>query len=486
MKNHLFTRLQALLFCCVFCCMLLPYHSWAETGKKPDVRLSAYNQLTLRARDASLRDILSRLADQGIRIRIDPAIDFKVNAAYEKQPINEVLDAILGANSHALIWQEEPGGPEDGGYRLAEIQIYRPGHRERMTLLEDKNFKIGRLPETGALFVRHELLVQLKNQKFLDRLKSLLAAAGGRIVNRTPGGIYRIKLPEAVDELAFLAKLKEINGLSGAEPNYAYQAPRAFKAVSPDVDLPEIKSRAPEGSPVPVAVFDSGLSPEYQKQPYILDTFNAVDPERPVDDGLGHGTQMSLLAAGAAHPMGLDADEADTVPVIAIRGFDENGLTSNYTLMQGIAHAMEKGARVLSLSWHSETESAFLEEAIAKAAENGLTVVAAAGNEPTGQPVYPAAYDSVLGVGALQPDGKKWENSNFGDFVSHQAPGFANLPVGYKSDPGIYAGTSIATAYTANRIAAYLARHPGAGTEDIQKILTDKASPAPEARPLPH
>ena len=450
----------------------MPCPSWAETGSGFELRLTAENQLTLTARDVSLRDILSRLADKGIRIRIDPAIEFRVNAAYEKQPINEVLDAILGANSHALIWQEMPAGAE-GGYRLAEIQIFRPGHRERMTLLEDKSFKIGRHPETGALFVRHELLVQLKNQKSLDRLKSLLASAGGRIVSRTPGGIYRIKLPASVDELAFLEKLKEIKGLSGAEPNYAYQAPRAFKAVSPDVDLPEIKSRAPEGSPVPVAVFDSGLSPEFQRQPYILDTFNAVDPERPVDDGLGHGTQMSLLAAGAAHPMGLDADAADTVPVIAIRGFDENGLTSNYTLMQGIAHAMKKGARVLSLSWHSETESAFLEEAIAKAAENGLTVVAAAGNEPTGKPVYPAAYDTVLGVGALQPDGQKWENSNFGDFVSHQAPGFANLPVGYQSDPGIYAGTSIATAYTANRIAVYLTRHPEAGKEDIRKFLTD-------------
>mgnify|MGYP006274287417 FL=1 len=464
----------------------MPCHSWAETGSRVELRLTADNQLTVTARDASLREILSRLADQGIRIRIDPAIDFKVSAAYENKPVNQVLDAILGAHSHALIWQDAPAGAESGGYRLAEIQIYRPGHRDRMTLLEDKNFKIGRNPETGALFVRHELLVRLKNPDFLNQLKSLLAAKGGRIVSRTPGGIYRIKLPESVDELAFLAKLKEINELSGAEPNYAYQAPRAFKAVTPDVDLPEIKSRAPEGSPVPVAVFDSGLSPEFQKQPYILDTFNAVDPEHPVDDGLGHGTQMSLLAAGAAHPMGLDADKADTVPVIAIRGFDENGLTSNYTLMQGIAHAMEKGARVLSLSWHSETESAFLETAIAKAAENGLTVVAAAGNEPTGKPVYPAAYDTVLGVGALQPDGQKWENSNFGDFVSHQAPGFANLPVGYQSDPGIYAGTSIATAYTANRIAAYLARHPGAGAEEIQKFLTDKASPAPKARPLPH
>jgi thermitase len=43
--------------------------------------------------------------------------------------------------------------------------------------------------------------------------------------------------------------------------------------------------------------------------------------------------------------------------MVAIRAFDNNGFTSNYTLMRGIDHAIEKGARVLSLSWGSETSS---------------------------------------------------------------------------------------------------------------------------------
>jgi hypothetical protein len=92
-------------------------------------------------------------------------------------------------------------------------------------------------------------------------------------------------------------------------------------------------------------------------------------------------------------------------PVVAIRAFDDNGFTSTYTLMRGIDHAIQNGARVLSLSWGSETPSALLSSAVGYAAAKGLILVAAAGNAPTGNPVYPAAYDNVIGVGALNPNG---------------------------------------------------------------------------------
>jgi subtilisin family serine protease len=85
--------------------------------------------------------------------------------------------------------------------------------------------------------------------------------------------------------------------------------------------------------------------------------------------------------------------------------------------------------------------------------------------------VYPAAYRSIIGVGALGPDGKRWERSNYGDFVMIQAPGFASLPVGYKGDPGIYAGTSISAAFTANLIANCLSKNPDAGIEEVLNSL---------------
>ena len=55
--------------------------------------------------------------------------------------------------------------------------------------------------------------------------------------------------------------------------------------------------------------------------------------------------------------------------------------------------------------------------------------------------------------------------------MSLSAPGFATLPVGYKGDPGTYAGTSISTAFVANRIANYLSENPGATKKNVSDAL---------------
>jgi hypothetical protein len=128
--------------------------------------------------------------------------------------------------------------------------------------------------------------------------------------------------------------------------------------------------------------------------------------------------------------------------------------------MESINFALDNNARVMSLSWGTETNSAFMEKAFEYASAKGMIIVAAAGNEPTGNPVYPAAYRSVIGVGALDPHGRtNWINSNYGSFVAFYAPGFANLPVGHNGEPGVYAGTSISAAYVANSISSFLSQN---------------------------
>jgi len=152
---------------------------------------------------------------------------------------------------------------------------------------------------------------------------------------------------------------------------------------------------------------------------------------------------------------------------------DDHGFTTDYTILNGIDFALTKGAKVMSLSWGSEKPSDFLEKILDYAASKGMIIVASAGNEPTGKPVYPAAYPSVIGVGAVYPNGKTWEQSNYGSFVAIAAPGFASLPVGYNGEPGIYGGTSISAAYTANRIADYWSKHPESSVQQIKDAIRE-------------
>lgn len=208
---------------------------------------------------------------------------------------------------------------------------------------------------------------------------------------------------------------------------------------------------------------------------HVLATQDALNPDDMISDSLGHGTQMALVAAGIVTPFGVIKDkDGATNPVIAIRAFDDNGFTSSFALMRGIDFALENGAKVVSLSWGSSTKSDFINDTLEYGASKGLIIVASAGNEPTGKPVFPAAYESVIGIGALAPDGKNWKNTNYGDFVDIYLPGFADMPVGYKADPGIYAGTSISAAFASNRTAAFLSKNPKAGKKEIIDFLFSK------------
>ena len=215
-------------------------------------------------------------------------------------------------------------------------------------------------------------------------------------------------------------------------------------------------------------MLDSGLSPQYAGSPFVSGVYDAFSNSTETSDTVGHGTQMSLIASGSVSPLGAAANQGQGNAIVAVRAFDDNGFTSDSTLIRGIDYALASGAKVLSMSWGTEQSSAFLEAAMTYASDQGLIVVAAAGNTPSGEPVYPAAFDTVIGVGALMPDGSPWSQSNYGSFVAVYAPGVADMPVGSDGSPGIYAGTSIATAYAARQVAAVLDGDP---TADLSEVL---------------
>lgn len=442
----------------------------AAAGHAFEADLSSGGRLSLDCRNTPLRRILKELARQGVSVRIAPGIDINVTAAYEEKPVGQVLDAILKDYNHALIWEKCPDC-ENAPYTLSEIQIFEPGKKDRLAWLSGyRNFILAKDPDTGQAYVRNEALVRVSGKTGRRALKALVADIGGTIADRSRFGIYRVRLPDRITVGEFLKRLRE-KGIGEAEPNYAHRLARPRAMIDPRIEPPGIQQDKSSGDNAPIAVFDSGLAPEMRHKPYIQDTFNAIDPRAPIADTQGHGTQMALVAAGAVDPLGTDDKSGRFRPVIPIQGFDENGVTSNYTLMQGLEYAMEKGVRVLSLSWHSRAPSEFLNTCMAEAGKNGMVVIAAAGNRPTGKPVYPAAHPDVVAVGALAPDGDAWDQSNFGDFVDTQAPGFANLPVGYRGPPGIYAGTSISTAYAARQVSAFLEDHPEADAEAVRRFL---------------
>jgi hypothetical protein len=431
------------------------------------------NRLTLRADQVPLQEILARIADLGVEVRIDARINPIVSASFKDRDIQKGLASILKSTNHALLWTsvEGPLGPIP---RLAEIQVFRPGMKGLMKpLVEGKSLSIVRDPRTGDLYVANEILLRINPGTNPEEFMALLKQWGATVTDGYPPlGLYKVRLPEGTDVPAFAEGISSHPALAKAEPNFAYPIATPFHY---DQVAGHPRAAEPSGTgTVPIAILDSGLAENAGLEEHVLASLDAIETDEPISDPLGHGTQMALVASGLVMPHGVSGGDEMQHPIIPIRAFDEKGFTSNYTIMRSIDFALAHGARVMNLSWGSEKESGFLEEAFRYAQSKGMILLASAGNEPTGKPFYPAAYSSVIGVGALRPDGKRWEKSNYGDFVTLAAPGFATMPVGYKGDPGTYAGTSISTAYVANRVAGYLSENPEASAQEVLRSFGPK------------
>jgi thermitase len=457
--------------------------SWLTAAPVPppkglEVRIDG-DRITLRANDTPLKDILAEFVHAGIVVKVDPDIDSRVSGSVKKMDISQALDELLVPYGYALIWDVVPG-PLGDIERLEEIQVFRrDGPRRVEAFMPETNFRVVQGPSGGPEFVADEILLAVKPGTNIEQFKLLIAQIGGTVIGSAPElGIYRIRLPPNSNVLAIVDMLKNNLIISRVEPNYAYKMPAQNPADAATADSTSASaSNAKKGVP-PVAVLDSGIQSLSSLDGLIKSAYDAVQPDRRVDDRAGHGTQMALIASGAIPPSGTSGSESG-VPIVAIRAFDDNGYTTSFTMMRAIEYATDQGAKVMNISWGSDTPSTFLESSMKYAQSKGLVVVASAGNVPSGKPVYPASYPGVISVSALNADGSAWDKSNYGSTVTLAAPGTANLPVGHEGPPGGYAGTSIASAYVARNAALYLEKNPNASPAQVKQALINASSPPP-------
>lgn len=399
--------------------------------------------------DMPLSEVLQLFEQRGVEVMLDPSLTSlsfgRISGNWKSVKVDRLIGQLVRPHSYMLEWKSEQS-PLGDLYQISSIRIFSRGKPSAARLLFSEGKVLDVVQgESGVQYIRGEIMVGFRQDSIIEDLKELLARINGTVIEVIdPPGLYRIKLNDdmSVEEALLIAQAH--GGVMVSEPNLAFpknsydMLPLTGTAESINLNLlPGEKA---------VAVFDSGLDPLYRDSPFIRGTYDALDPGAEISDPTGHGTLTSLIAAGAITPLGAEAAESG-VPVLSVRTFDQNGMTSSDTIMRALEYAANSGVKIISMSWGSEVTSQFLETAMDFASQNGMRLYAAAGNEPTGTPVYPAGYDSVIAVGGLNPDGSQWENSNYGDFVEHYQPAMANF------NNVTYTGTSIASPYAAFKAA---------------------------------
>ena len=212
------------------------------------------------------------------------------------------------------------------------------------------------------------------------------------------------------------------------------------------------------GAGVKIALLDSAPDIEHRDLPGMriepLDGSTA-EPKPGV-----HGTLMagviSAVEGNGFGIVGLAPDaELISIPVCTPAGA-AGGSCTIFDLLQGLDLAWEVEADLVNLSL-SGPANALLERGVMRLEALGVVVVAAAGNEGVDEERYPAAYPSVIGVGAVDREGRLFEASNRGDWVELLAPGVEILSTVPGNAFAFGSGTSLAAAHVTGQLAVLTA-----------------------------
>ncbi|MEN6429177.1 MAG: S8 family serine peptidase [Phycisphaerales bacterium] len=327
--------------------------------------------------------------------------------------------------------------------------------------------------------------------------------------------VYRLKTERDVE--AVCAELRADPAVRYAQPNYVYypcsepndpQFPNQYAHQL--IQLEDAWDISTGSKDIVVAVLDTGVDVNH---PDLKDNIwvnpdeiagNGVD-----DDGNGYvddlygwnlGYNNSDVTPEPDYLSYYDVSNHGTMVSGVIAGVGNNGvgvcgvnwqcsimalrLGLDFTTAQvaeGLDYAAANGARIVNMSFGADMYGAdgdqVVNTAIDNAYEQGVLLVASAGNEDRSRPLYPAAYPNVLAVSATNGEDMKSDYSCFGSWVDIAAPGTDIVTTDMDGQYVSTAGTSFSSPYVAAVAALLLAHRPELTSIQARAILENTTDP---------
>jgi len=416
--------------------------SWKHGEKKVSAEITSWD----------LPKVLESIARAtGWQIFVEPDTKKKVSTKFKDRSPGEALGLLLSDLSFALLPQSN--GP-------SRLFVFHTSLQEATKLIRPDPKS-----DPTAKPIPNELIVTLKKGAKIDDLAKKL---GAKVTGRVDGlNAYRLSFDGADEAQAARDQLKDNSDVDSIDSNFNIQRPEPLEATTYSSPAPplELKPRTSTGAPI-VGLIDTPI----QKSGGSLDAFllpgiSVAGDAQPSDSSPTHGTSMyeTILRGVSLN------DKEPAVRILPVDVYGNKEMTSTFDVANGVYQAINAGATTINLSLGSTGDSDFLHNVIkAGAAQNPpILFFAAAGNEPTTDPSYPAAYPEVTAVTAGTKDGSIASYANRGSFVDLAAPGTS--VVVFNGQSYYVQGTSASSAFTSGL---------AAGIRDVSKMTPEQITAA--------
>lgn len=276
------------------------------------------------------------------------------------------------------------------------------------------------------------LVVQADSAEQVEKLKAagLAVSVEPEIFHPAPRPIAGYSLTQPWDYS--LAQPVDANiAASSPSARRLLGAPWGIDAVK----APQAWALSKRGQGARVVILDTGIDKDHPAlKNQIEETRDFVnDKNQPYDvaDHVGHGSHVAGTIAGAQLSNGF-VGVAPAAKILVGRVCSEEGC-SNISVAAGINWAISRKADIVSMSLGGPVPTASEKRAVEIADKAGVTVIAATGNDGKPSVSFPAAFSSVIAVGAIDSKMQKAKFSNWGPEVAVVGPGVdvvSSVPVG--------------------------------------------------------
>lgn len=239
------------------------------------------------------------------------------------------------------------------------------------------------------------------------------------------------------------------------ESEWNYQMIHADRAV--DVSQDTVK----------VAVMDSGV--DFLSNINVTKSINLVEDELDITDYMNDMTGHGTAVASIINTINPDAE------IYSVKVLDSQNQGTLARIVKGIYWCIDNDVDIINMSFSTSVNSEILYEAMRAAEENGILLIASAGNSGNEGVEYPAKYEEVIAVGAVDNSGEITDISSVGEEVELVAPGQDIL---VESMLGLYTsadGTSMAAAHATGEASLLYQRDKNKSAEFIRFLMNDSA-----------